>query len=322
MSICIVTPVLNAVNTIDDTIWSVLTQQSRNCRTNSLHIRYHVQDGGSTDGTVQKIQEWEKKIHSFSEILPSSFEFTWASEPDTGMYDAINKGFSHCVIEQDSFMGWINADDMLFPGALDTVDSIASDYPQVEWLLGWQIGLSHGGALITLDRLFWHTAAIVKTGIMDGFFWPFIQQESTFWKKSLWDKAGGVDSRFKCAGDYALWLSFAQHAEPFKVNRQLGSFSYRKEQITSDMTKYFAEMDTCFDAKSRRSNFSRLLKENVFFQKFSLFIENEDGSWRLVEREYSLLKKIFCYMYKCLPNIPKIKDRLRRRLFRCSMGRR
>ena len=49
-TIYMVTPSLNAAETIDDTIWSILSQRGAG------NIRYHIQDGGSTDGTIVKLQ--------------------------------------------------------------------------------------------------------------------------------------------------------------------------------------------------------------------------------------------------------------------------
>jgi len=109
----VVTPCMNAVETIDRTILSVISQAG------DVKIRYHVQDGGSTDGTVERLEEWKQRLRSGS--VPRqchSIRFSYTSEPDTGMYDALLKGFTAVDAHADSFMTWINADDILMPGAV------------------------------------------------------------------------------------------------------------------------------------------------------------------------------------------------------------
>jgi glycosyltransferase involved in cell wall biosynthesis len=56
----------------------------------------------------------------------------WCSEPDCGMYDALNKGFAHT---RGEIMGWLDSDDLLLPGALRAVGEIFARYPEVEWSL-------------------------------------------------------------------------------------------------------------------------------------------------------------------------------------------
>ncbi|WP_371357657.1 tetratricopeptide repeat protein, partial [Hydrocoleum sp. CS-953] len=83
----VVTPCLNAVATIDETIKSVISQSG------DFWIQYHVQDGGSTDGTVERLQYWEGVLSAGSSDLQcGGVDFSWVREPDEGMYDAVMKG--------------------------------------------------------------------------------------------------------------------------------------------------------------------------------------------------------------------------------------
>ncbi|HKZ80578.1 MAG TPA: glycosyltransferase, partial [Pyrinomonadaceae bacterium] len=61
----IVTPVRNAVQTIDATIWSIVSQAG------DIHIHYHVQDGQSDDGTLEKIEAWARRLEKVSGDLPA-----------------------------------------------------------------------------------------------------------------------------------------------------------------------------------------------------------------------------------------------------------
>lgn len=89
--VSIITVVLNAAKTIEETIQSVLTQTYPN-------IEYIVIDGGSNDGTLEIIRRHEKDIDY------------WCSEKDSGIYDAMNKGIA---LAQGEYVGMLNADDFL-----------------------------------------------------------------------------------------------------------------------------------------------------------------------------------------------------------------
>ncbi|WP_084474541.1 glycosyltransferase family 2 protein [Deinococcus pimensis] len=104
--VSIVTVVYNGARHIEDTIRSVLDQDYPN-------VEYIVVDGGSTDGTVDIIRRYEDRIAY------------WVSEPDKGIYNAMNKGVRLCT---GDVVGTLNADDF-YPHAgilarvMDTFDT-------------------------------------------------------------------------------------------------------------------------------------------------------------------------------------------------------
>ncbi len=75
MKVSIITAVLNNKSLIENCIYSVLRQSYRN-------LEFIIIDGGSTDGTVEIIKKYENEVSK------------WISEPDTGIYDALNKGIT------------------------------------------------------------------------------------------------------------------------------------------------------------------------------------------------------------------------------------
>lgn len=96
--VSIVTVALNSRAHIEEAISSVVTQSYGN-------IEYVVIDGGSTDGTLDVIRKCEDRIDR------------WISEPDGGIYDAMNKGIALC---EGELIGVLNSDDQYLPGAIET----------------------------------------------------------------------------------------------------------------------------------------------------------------------------------------------------------
>jgi glycosyltransferase involved in cell wall biosynthesis len=109
----IVTPIRDGREFIDETILSVVSQAG------PFTIRYHVQDGGSTDGTTNRLEQWKKWLDNDFPVGCNGVKFSFSSLPDAGLYDAVNKGFLHCG--RANYMSWINSDDRYEPGAFISV---------------------------------------------------------------------------------------------------------------------------------------------------------------------------------------------------------
>jgi len=227
----IITPAYNAAQYIDETIVSVVTQAG------DFSIRYHVQDGGSSDGTLAILQKWHNDLKDNPAVL-----FSYASEQDGGMYDAINKAFAALDIPSNAFMGWINADDILFPGALSAVAEFAQN-AAVDWVYGIPTNIDREGHLIGAFDSIFYPQALVAAGLADGTHWSFFQQEGSFFRKFLWDEVGGCDMRFRLAGDWDLWRRMAAICAPFKIAMILGAFRTRPGQLSANMTDYRDELE-------------------------------------------------------------------------------
>jgi glycosyltransferase involved in cell wall biosynthesis len=222
--IAIVTPAYNQAPYLEQAIRSVAEQAYP-------ELEYVIVDGGSTDGSVDIIRRHAHRLAY------------WCSEPDGGHMDAINKGFAHTHGE---IMAWLNSDDMLCPWALHTVGRIFRDLPQVQWLttstpLRWNAA-GEGTAAFHLPGFSrtwfyrgWHL------GDQPGFV-GYIQQESTFWRRALWERAGGrVDAALHYAGDFDLWARFFEHADLVSTRVPLGGFRQHDAQKTAQMERYYAE---------------------------------------------------------------------------------
>lgn len=227
MKISIITPVLNQCTFLEETILSVLSQDYKD-------FEYIIVDGGSTDGTLEIIRKYEKSLTK------------WVSEADNGMYDALNKGFS---LTTGEIMCWINADDILLPGALKAMNKVFTDLEEVAWVQGLNGFIDLNGNLTELKPA--RKFSKIKF-LLNRYKW--IQQESTFWRRSLWVAAGGyVNSRYRFAGDFELWFRFFQHKKLYNVNLPIGAWRERKGQLSdTHMTAYLQEVQSILNAYDLR----------------------------------------------------------------------
>lgn len=245
--IFILTPCLNAAHYIDDTILSVVSQSG------DFSVHYHVQDGGSTDGTIGKIEQWAERLENGRwPRFCRQLEFTYQSSADNGLYDAINTGFAACTGDSpdDSMMTWINAGDRLEQGALQAITSIRRTFPDMAWFLGGFAQLNDEGSSIAcftggtvLSR------KAIAAGLYEGRLLGFLQQESSFWSLGLWRKIGGeINPALKLAGDFDLWRQFAAYAHCARINSITGYFRRHAGGLSADLTGYYNEVDTLMNA--------------------------------------------------------------------------
>ena len=216
-TISIVTPSYNQGRFLEDCLLSVLDQGYPN-------LEYVVMDGGSTDESVEVIHKYEERLSA------------WVSEPDRGQYDAINEGFAKTSGE---VMGWLNSDDRFMPGALSVVGEVFAQLPEVEWITtAYPVALDEAGRAIECRSVpAYHRDAFLRgrnlaaPGLVHT---GFIQQESTFWRRSLWERTGGhLDTSISLAADFELWARFFRHTDLYAVQALLGAFRRHGAQKTA-----------------------------------------------------------------------------------------
>lgn len=258
---------------MNQTIESVVSQAG------DFEIDYIIQDGGSGEEVISIFRHWEDEIVS-GRFLPrcKKLSFRWFSERDNGMYDAINRGFTR---GNGDIMAWINTDDMYHPYAFQTISQIMMSHPDIHWFTGIPNSYNEQGSQCGMD-LFpnAYSREFLRRGYYDVKFLPYgcnwIQQESTFWRQSLWNSIGGtLDTTKKYAADFYLWQKFAEHADMVKVYSLLGGYRCHDDQITASPEKYRNELEG-IDAPPRGLRHFRYLV-SVFPLSKRLFYTNSGG---------------------------------------------
>ncbi len=206
--ISIVTVNFNQIRFIEQTIQSVLCQ-------NYPNLEYIVIDGGSTDGSVDIIRKYASELAY------------WVSEPDDGQYHAINKGFRRASGE---VLGWINSDDFLLPNSLWTLGSMFQSLPDVQWLTSRMLVICSEYGVLQIHADSGISGQAYCENARPGS--NFIQQEQTFWRRSLFDVAvdGQIPTRHSHAADMDLWFHFFQHSDCHVVDSPLACLRQRADQ--------------------------------------------------------------------------------------------
>jgi len=203
--ISVVTPSYNQAGFLEATLRSVITQGYEN-------LEYVVIDGGSSD-------ESPDIIKSYADDLAY-----WVSEPDRGHAHALNKGFARTTGE---IMCWLNSSDLYYPWTFATVAEVFSQLPHIDWVTGVVSQFDVGGR----PRVVASTPAFNCYDILAGDY-RWIQQESVFWRRSLWERAGGhLDERLRSAADFDLWVRFFRLAPLYNVTTLLAGFRVHEERL-------------------------------------------------------------------------------------------
>lgn len=206
-SISIVTCSYQQERFIDATIRSVLDQSY-------LTLDYILIDGGSQDDSANIIATYSPSLSY------------WVSEKDAGQTDALKKGFANA---QGEIQGWLCSDDLLLPGALQTVGEFFRDNPEVDALYGDALWIDVDGKPLRAKR---EMAFNQFVFLHDH---NYIPQPSMFWRKQLYDAVGGLDERFNLAMDSDLWARFSEKTNIAHIPQYLSCMRFYPEQKTRSM---------------------------------------------------------------------------------------
>lgn len=205
--ISIVTPSFYQAKYLEQTIQSVLDQ-------NYPNLEYIICDGGSTDGSVEIIRKYEKRLAY------------WCSEKDNGQSDAINKGFTHAT---GDIYCYINSDDYFIPGAFDRVAQVYNAGAQ--FIVGWSQYLEPNGD-------FRPYPVQAHTDACDWLIKNPIPQQSAFWSAQLWKQLGPFREDLHYSFDYEYWLriKFKAGVDPHVAHKCMAIFRlhYASKTMSGD----------------------------------------------------------------------------------------
>ena len=235
-TVTIVTPSFQQGRFLERTIYSVLNQRY-------LQLEYVVQDGGSSDRTLDVLQRLDPLLTR------------WVSEADNGQADAINRGFQGTTGE---IMAWVNSDDLLLPGCLAYVARFFVEHPDVDVVYGHRLTIDEDDRRIGT----WITPRHDDRALTLA---DFVPQETVFWRRRVWDAAGGrVDPSFEYALDWDLLLRFRDAgARIARLPRFLGAFRVHDQQKTT--ASHEIGLDEC--ARLRTRVHGRDLSDDEIFKR-------------------------------------------------------
>ena len=241
MNFSIVTPSMNQGAFLSRCLLSVVDQCSSN---DSMY--HHVQDAESIDTTQDQLERWffETKAQK-----PEHYSFGYVSEPDEGMYDAINKGIKHCLglgdcgLEQadsrseafqtsnleGTIIAWLNCDEQYLPGTLGKVAEFFKEHPETDILFGGMLVVDENGELLSCRK----AMPMRKTFLEASYLYNF--SCAMFFRRSLWEKLGGFDTAYKNAGDEDLIRrALSAGTRTAVLDEYLSTFTYRTDNLSSD----------------------------------------------------------------------------------------
>lgn len=178
--VSIVTVCFNSERYLREAMESVLGQRYE-------PVEYVLVDGGSTDGTLEIIRD-------LAEAHPGTIR--WVSEPDEGIYDAMNKGIGMC---RGELIGLLNSDDRYAQDAIGRVSRAAADHPEAGLVYGDVRVIGEDGSVLATQ-----VAEDVVPG--DRPDWLPMCHQSLFVRSDVYRTLGGYDASYRILADYEFVL--------------------------------------------------------------------------------------------------------------------
>ena len=202
--VSIVTPTFNSARFLEETLACIVGQTYRN-------IEHIVVDGGSTDGTLA--------------ILHKQAHFRWLSEPDDGMYDAINKGLRMAA---GSIVAYLNSDDLYFDDTVQRVVDFFEKNREAELVYSDLLYIDENMQPLFVRKyppFSWKMFAI-----LDG---SIVPQQTCFWRRRVLEASGYFDKSFKMAGDFEFLVRVGKVHHVRKLpGRPLAQFRFHEGMLT------------------------------------------------------------------------------------------
>ncbi len=204
--VSLVTPSYNAAPYLRAAIDSVLDQDYPN-------IDYLVMDGGSTDGTLELLRGYGAKVR-------------WVSARDDGQADAIARGFAQTG---GAILGWLNADDVLKPGAVRAAVEALRAHPGAALVYGNADFIDAGGETLG-------PCTVVEPYSRQRLlhYGDYIIQPAAFFTRQGYDAVGGLDTTLHWAMDWDLWIRLSRNYDVVRLEQNLASYRWLGSNKTAE----------------------------------------------------------------------------------------
>jgi GT2 family glycosyltransferase len=193
-------------------------------------VEHIVVDGGSTDGTLDVLREYE-----------STYDLEWVSEEDRGQTHAINKGME---IASGDWIGWQNSDDFYLPGSFESVADAIRSCPSVGAVYGDLLIVDAEGEEVT--RQFMTT----PSKFVQRYWSLFASNQSLFVRADVLDEIGELDEDLTLTMDADLtWRLLNSGYNLHHIPKFLGAFRIQEDAKTFDDVDDVqqAEQDAIYD---------------------------------------------------------------------------
>ena len=178
-------------------------------------LEFYVEDGGSTDESVEIIRKYEKFLSG------------WVSEKDRGQSHAINKGMAR--LRRAQWVNWLNSDDILLPGALEAIGRWAQGKPEAVAVVGRGVLVfERGGSPLWRGPRDDLDGTTVRQWRTYGFY-----QSACFFSKSAFDQVGGLTEALFYAMDVELWVKLGEIGTFDKLKDPLAQILVHDQAKTS-----------------------------------------------------------------------------------------
>jgi glycosyltransferase involved in cell wall biosynthesis len=201
-TLTVITPSFNQAQFIRRTIESVLSQ-------GVTVLEYLIFDGGSTDGTPDILREYAGKL-------------TAVVEPDAGQADAVNKGLARA---SGDVIGWLNSDDVYYPGACASALDVLERHPDVDVVYGDADHIDQDDRAIEP----YYTEPFSYERLKDV---CFLCQPAVFFRRSVADRYGPLEIGLRYCMDYEYWLRILAERPPFFFRTKLAGSRLHAETKT------------------------------------------------------------------------------------------
>ena len=164
-------------------------------------------------------------------------------------------------------MGWINSDDMLMPNSLFVVAEIFTQFPEIDWITGTATTIDSDSRYVRSRNY--------RVNLYDYLIgdWPVIQQESTFWRRRLWESVGsGLNEELSIAFDSDLWAKFFLHADHYHVDCPIGAYRKVSNSTSIRKSEEFSKVTERSIVDLRNNISKKLLRKSFRYRIFKWLI--------------------------------------------------